>query len=291
MKARAAVAALLVFALPSAAPAAIHVSAAIDTKAAGVRIVPEIYGQFAEQLGEGITNGIWVGEDLPIPNIHGYRRDVVEALKALHVPVLRWPGGCYADHYHWRDGIGPRAQRPARSIDWWGNNEEHNAFGTHEFFDFAELIGARTYLGGNVGTGPPEKRGLGRICHSVKRPRWPSCGTRTGASSRAHRLCRRRQRELGLRRQSDGGAICAADATVRHLRTPGPGTEDRVGRAIGGRLRLDRRDHEIARQVRCPVAALLHAPDRRLGAQGRCDRLQPRPNGWRPSRKPAGSTR
>ena len=90
MKARAAVAALLVFALPSAAPAAIRASATIDTKAAGVRIVPEIYGQFSEQLGEGITNGIWVGEDSPIANIRGYRRDVVEALKALHVPVLRW---------------------------------------------------------------------------------------------------------------------------------------------------------------------------------------------------------
>nr|NUR36985.1 alpha-N-arabinofuranosidase [Sphingomonas sp.] len=135
------------------AEATIHASATIDARAAGVRIAPEIYGQFSEQLGQGITDGIWVGEGSPIPNIHGYRRDVVEALQALHVPVLRWPGGCYADTYHWRDGIGPRARRPVTLNKWWGNNEEHNAFGTHEYFDFAELIGTRTFLNVNVGTG------------------------------------------------------------------------------------------------------------------------------------------
>jgi len=137
----------------SRAGAVIHAMATVDTRAAGVRIAPEIYGQFSEQLGEGITGGIWVGEDSPIPNIRGYRRDVVEALKELHVPVLRWPGGCYADTYHWRDGIGPRAQRPIRLNKWWGNNEEHNAFGTHEYFDFAELIGTKTFLSVNLGTG------------------------------------------------------------------------------------------------------------------------------------------
>jgi alpha-N-arabinofuranosidase len=139
----------------NAANATINASATIDTRATGVRIEPEIYGQFSEQLGDGITNGIWVGENSPIPNIHGYRRDVVEALQALHVPVLRWPGGCYADTYHWRDGIGPRAQRPVTLNKWWGNNEEHNGFGTHEFFDFAELIGTKTFLNINVGTGTP----------------------------------------------------------------------------------------------------------------------------------------
>jgi alpha-N-arabinofuranosidase len=137
----------------SPADAKLTASASIDTRAAGVRIAPEIYGQFSEQLGEGITDGIWVGENSPIPNIRGYRRDVVEALQALHVPVLRWPGGCYADTYHWRSGIGPRAQRPVTLNKWWGNNEEHNAFGTHEYFDFAELIGTRTFLNVNVGTG------------------------------------------------------------------------------------------------------------------------------------------
>jgi alpha-N-arabinofuranosidase len=145
------------FALFAAYPAdaAINASAIIDTRSSGARIEPEIYGQFSEQLGQGITDGIWVGENSAIPNIRGYRRDVVEALKALHVPVLRWPGGCYADTYHWRDGIGPRPQRPITLNKWWGNNEEHNAFGTHEYFDFAELIGTRTFLNVNAGTGTP----------------------------------------------------------------------------------------------------------------------------------------
>ena len=153
MRAAVAFAALIAFAVPAAAQRPVHASATVDARAAGVRIAPEIYGQFAEQLGEGITNGIWVGEHSPIPNISGYRRDVVEALKALHVPVLRWPGGCYADTYRWRDGIGAREHRPVTLNRWWGNNEERNAFGTHEYFDFAELIGAKTFLSVNVGTG------------------------------------------------------------------------------------------------------------------------------------------
>src|SRR5438067_3690624 len=148
-------AAAAVLGLQTAYPAnaAINASATIDARAPGVRIAPEIYGQFSEQLGEGITGGIWVGEDSSIPNIRGYRRDVVEALKELHVPVLRWPGGCYADTYHWRDGIGRRAQRPITLNRWWGNNEERNQFGTHEYFDFAELIGTKTFLSVNLGTG------------------------------------------------------------------------------------------------------------------------------------------
>src|SRR5687767_3972010 len=95
--------------LATAAQAKIEARASFDARAAGVRIAPEVYGQFAEQLGAGIDGGIWVGEDSPIPNLRGYRRDVVEALRALEVPVVRWPGGCYADIYDWRDGIGPRA--------------------------------------------------------------------------------------------------------------------------------------------------------------------------------------
>lgn len=148
--------ALLLFAhARETAAESLKASAAVDIHAPGVRIAPEIYGQFSEQLGDGVTNGIWVGESSPIPNIHGVRRDVVEALKELHVPVLRWPGGCYADTYHWRDGIGSRAQRPVTLNKWWGSNEERNAFGTHEYFDFAELIGAKTFLSVNVGTGTP----------------------------------------------------------------------------------------------------------------------------------------
>lgn len=128
-------------------------TATVDTATPGVRIRPEIYGQFAEHLGSGIDGGIWVGSQSPIPNVRGYRSDVVTALRALQVPVVRWPGGCFADIYRWRDGIGPRSSRPVTLNKWWGNAEEANQFGTHEFFDFAELIGAKTYLNVNVGTG------------------------------------------------------------------------------------------------------------------------------------------
>ncbi|MES2443064.1 MAG: alpha-L-arabinofuranosidase C-terminal domain-containing protein [Pseudomonadota bacterium] len=147
-------AALIALGAPAQA-APVEATATIDTRAAGVRIAPEIYGQFAEQLGSGINGGIWVGEDSPIPNIRGYRTDVVEALRKLRVPVVRWPGGCYGDIYHWRDGIGPRASRPVTLNKWWGNTEEANQFGTHEFFEFAELIGTKTYLSVNVGSAEP----------------------------------------------------------------------------------------------------------------------------------------
>ena len=122
----------------------------------GAVIHREIYGQFAEQLGRGIDEGLWVGENSSIPNVHGFRKDVVDALKAIHVPVIRWPGGCFADEYHWRDGIGPRDKRAVRPNHSWGG-EEHNAVGTHEFMDFAELVGAQTYLAANMGTGSPRE--------------------------------------------------------------------------------------------------------------------------------------
>src|SRR6187397_588928 len=89
-------------------------SAMAASPAEGAVINPNIYGQFAEHLGAGIYEGVWVGEKSPIPNTNGYRNDVVAALKALHVPVVRWPGGCFADEYHWRDGIGERAKRPVK---------------------------------------------------------------------------------------------------------------------------------------------------------------------------------
>jgi alpha-N-arabinofuranosidase len=114
-----------------------------------------IYGQFAEHLGTGIYGGIWVGEKSSIPNIHGYRTDVVEALKKIHVPVIRWPGGCFADLYNWRDGIGPRDKRPVRINVHWGGVTEDNAFGTHEFMNFAELVGADAYVSLNVGSLTP----------------------------------------------------------------------------------------------------------------------------------------
>jgi alpha-L-arabinofuranosidase len=123
----------------------------------GATINRNIYGQFAEHLGRCIYEGIWVGEDSPIPNTRGIRNDVVAALKNLDVPVLRWPGGCFADEYHWRDGIGPRAERPKRINSHWGGVIETNQFGTHEFLDFCDQIGAEPYICGNVGSGTPQE--------------------------------------------------------------------------------------------------------------------------------------
>ena len=123
----------------------------------GAQIDRHIYGQFAEHLGHGIEEGVWVGENSSIPNTRGFRNDVVAALRELHVPVVRWPGGCFADEYHWRDGIGPRASRPTTLNTNWGGVPETNAFGTHEFLDFVQLIGADAYINGNVGTGSPRE--------------------------------------------------------------------------------------------------------------------------------------
>ena len=120
-------------------------------------VAPEIYGQFAEHLGRCIYGGIWVGEDSEIPNTKGYRTDVVEAFRALQIPVLRWPGGCFADEYHWRDGIGPQNQRPTMVNSNWGGTVEDNSFGTHEFFNFCELLGIEPYLSANVGSGTVEE--------------------------------------------------------------------------------------------------------------------------------------
>ena len=112
-----------------------------------------IYGHFAEHLGRCIYEGIWVGENSPIPNTRGIRNDVVAALKKMKVPVLRWPGGCFADEYHWKDGIGPREQRPAMINTHWGGVVENNHFGTHEFLDLCEQVGCEPYVCGNVGSG------------------------------------------------------------------------------------------------------------------------------------------
>jgi alpha-L-arabinofuranosidase len=122
----------------------------------GPVISRHIYGQFSEHLGRSIYDGVWVGPDSPIPNTRGIRDDVVAALKAIKVPVVRWPGGCFADEYHWRDGIGHPAKRPIRKNNWW-DSVESNAFGTHEFFDFAEQIGADAYLSVNVASSNPSE--------------------------------------------------------------------------------------------------------------------------------------
>ncbi len=112
-----------------------------------------IYGHFAEHLGRCIYESFWVGEDSDIPNTRGIRNDTVEALRKLDIPNLRWPGGCFADEYHWMDGIGPRENRKQMVNTHWGNVVENNHFGTHEFFDLCEMLGAQPYICGNVGSG------------------------------------------------------------------------------------------------------------------------------------------
>ena len=133
--------------------AANQVSVAIDASKPGPVINKNVYGQFAEHLGTGIYEGMWVGPKSKIPNTRGWRNDVVGALKELHVPLIRWPGGCFADEYHWRDGIGAPGKRATKVNTNWGGVEENNAVGTHEFFDLAEQVGADTYVNGNLGTG------------------------------------------------------------------------------------------------------------------------------------------
>jgi alpha-N-arabinofuranosidase len=137
--------------------ATVEARGALHADQPGAPISRYIFGQFAEHLGFGIYGGIWVGPDSKIPNTDGYRNDVVAALKRLEVPVVRWPGGCFADEYHWREGVGPRDKRPTRVNTHWGGVEETNAFGTHEFMNFAELIGADAYVSGNVGDGTAEE--------------------------------------------------------------------------------------------------------------------------------------
>jgi alpha-N-arabinofuranosidase len=119
----------------------------------GPVISRHIFGQFAEHLGRGVYEGIWVGPDSTIPNTRGIRNDVVAALKALHVPNVRWPGGCFADEYHWRNGVGPTEHRPTTLNANWGGVIEPNTFGTHELMDFLEQIGAEAYISVNVGSG------------------------------------------------------------------------------------------------------------------------------------------
>ncbi|KKI87473.1 MULTISPECIES: alpha-N-arabinofuranosidase [Shouchella] len=116
-------------------------------------ISKHIYGHFSEHLGRCIYEGLWVGEDSSIPNTDGIRTDVLEALKELNIPVLRWPGGCFADEYHWKDGIGPRESRKRMVNTHWGGVIENNHFGTHEFLRLCELLGAEPYICGNVGSG------------------------------------------------------------------------------------------------------------------------------------------
>lgn len=135
----------------------IQVQSTLRADQPGPQVSRHIFGQFAEHLGTGIYGGLWVGADSKIANTRGYRNDVLAALKAIEVPNIRWPGGCFADEYHWRDGIGARAKRPTSINTHWGGVEESNAFGTHEFMDFTELLGTQAYVAGNVGNAAPDE--------------------------------------------------------------------------------------------------------------------------------------
>jgi alpha-L-arabinofuranosidase len=144
-----------VSAKPAAPAQAVKVT--LDVGKPGVVMSRHVFGQFAEHLGTGIYDGVWVGPDSKIPNTRGIRNDVVVALKALKIPNVRWPGGCFADDYHWRKGIGPQDKRPVTMNYLWGRALEPNSFGTHEFMDFVEQIGSAAYMSGNVGSGSPQE--------------------------------------------------------------------------------------------------------------------------------------
>jgi alpha-N-arabinofuranosidase len=146
---------LLVSTAASTAQETVHLS--IDASKSGVKIDRNLFGQFAENLGHGLYEGIWVGPDSPIPNTRGIRNDVVSALRSLKVPNVRWPGGCFADQYHWRKGVGPANKRPATLNTAWGDVVDRNSFGTDEFMDFLQQIGSKAYVSINVGSGTPQE--------------------------------------------------------------------------------------------------------------------------------------
>ena len=149
--------ALATLVLTALAAPAQTVQLSVDTSKTGAKIDRNIFGQFAEHLGHGVYEGIWVGPDSKIPNTRGIRNDVVAALKAIKVPNVRWPGGCFADGYHWRDGIGSADKRVVRLNPDWGGVIEPNTFGTHEFMDFIDQIGSQAYVSVNVGSGTPHE--------------------------------------------------------------------------------------------------------------------------------------
>ncbi|MGJ5640683.1 alpha-N-arabinofuranosidase [Formosa sp. S-31] len=129
-----------------------HVDVKLKEQADAPEISRHIYGHFAEHLGRCIYGGFYVGEDSSIPNTNGVRNDIIEALKELNIPNLRWPGGCFADTYHWKDGVGPKEDRPSMVNKWWGGVVEDNSFGTHDFLNLCEVLGTEPYLAANVGS-------------------------------------------------------------------------------------------------------------------------------------------
>ncbi|CAM4089498.1 alpha-N-arabinofuranosidase [Roseateles saccharophilus] len=154
LAAKALVAAFALCAATLASAQATQARLAVSLDEPSPRIEPTVYGHFVEHLGRGVYDGLWVGPESSIPNTRGWRNDVVQALRRVGIPVMRWPGGCFADDYDWRDGIGDPAKRPARRNIWWGGLET-NRVGTHEFMDLVEQLDSEAYLSGNMGSMPP----------------------------------------------------------------------------------------------------------------------------------------
>lgn len=190
----------------------------INTTAAKGTISRHLYGHFAEHLGRCIYEGMWVGEDATIPNTAGIRNDLLDALRRLRIPNLRWPGGCFADEYHWRYGVGPRELRPRTINTHWGGVIEPNHFGTHEFLHLCELLGCEPYIAGNVGSGTVEEM-----------QDWVEYMTFGGDSSLAEQRCANGRQEpwrvkyfgVGNENWGCGGHMTAAEyaATYRRYQT------------------------------------------------------------------------
>ena len=191
----------------------------VDASKPGAKIDRNIFGQFAEHLGTGIYEGVWVGPDSPIPNTRGIRNDVVAALKALKVPNVRWPGGCFADEYHWRKGIGPAARRRP-STPTGAASSSRTRFGTHEFMDFIDQIGSEAYLSVNVGSGTPQEAAEWLEYLTTDQPTALAKERAANGHPAPYKIpyLGHRQRELGLRRQHDAGVLPAADDDLQPLR-------------------------------------------------------------------------
>ena len=180
----------------------------------GPVISRDIFGQFAEHLGEGIYGGVWVGRSSKIPNVRGIRSDVVTALRALKVPNVRWPGGCFADEYDWRSGIGPERARKSTVNGNWGNVVEPNTFGTHEFMDFVDQIGSEAYVNVNLGTGSP--REVAEWLEYMTTPLPSTLGRERVANGRKEPF---KIKFLGIGNESWGcGGNMSADAYVERLK-------------------------------------------------------------------------
>ena len=150
-------AAIATLSMAVTASAQTKVDVIVDTDRGTTTISRHIFGQFTEHLGNCVYGGMYVGENSSIPNTGGVRNDMIKALKEIRIPNLRWPGGCFADEYHWRDGVGPKSDRPKMVNTNWGGVVEDNTFGTHEFLALCELLDTEPYITGNVGSGTVEE--------------------------------------------------------------------------------------------------------------------------------------